>query len=285
MKYIGFYINLDRNPERRQGIEEELARNGLGGLYTRFPASNGNELKFPNPRLKEGEIGCFTSHYRLLMANKDNPLPLHVIEDDIVLSPQVGPLLDKVVEGGELAKYDIVYTDVAVPVSNTLCMAYKAFYDANVKRDKTGKIESVTYSIIDMREMVFASTCSFLVNPQSIGKLAALYEDELKRGARVPIDIFIRKMCQDGVLKVVCIFPFITSIPPESCFASTMEKRFDEMPALASNMLRHSFYIGCDWGRLKEASRIFPQPESSDQHRQLMLRLLGYCLTPEYERL
>lgn len=283
MKYAGFYVNLDRNPERKERIEQEMARNGLSG-YTRFRASDGNELNFPNPALKEGEMGCFTSHYRLMMENKDKHKPIHVIEDDIVLSTQVEPLFDQVIETGELAKYDIIYTDVAVPLQNTLCIAYKSFYDANVKKDANGNV-NVTYCLIDLKELAFGSTCSYLVNPQSIGKLASLFESELKRGARVPVDIFIRKMCQEGALKVISVFPFITSIKPESCFASSMEKRFDDLPVLATNMLRHSFFIGCDMPRLlEEARKVFPQPEGGDVHRQLMISLLGYTLTPGYHR-
>ncbi len=284
MKYTGFYVNLDRNPERRARIEQELARHGLSG-YARFRASDGNELKFPNPVLKEGEMGCFTSHYRLMMENKDTLQPIHVIEDDIIMSSQVEPLLDQVIETGELDKYDIICTDVAVPLQNTLCIAYKTFYDANVKRDDSGNITSVTYSLIDLKELAFGSTCSYLVNPKSIGKLAHLFEDELKRGPRVPVDIFIRKLCQEGVLKVISVFPFITSIRPESCFASSMEKRFDDLPALASNMLRHSFFVGCEMPQLlEEAGKVFPQPEAGDTHRQLMMKLLGYSLMPGYHR-
>jgi hypothetical protein len=284
MIYNGFYINLDRNPERRKGIEEELKRSGFGG-YTRFPATLGNALNFPNPHLKAGEVGCFTSHYLLLKNNQYQSSPLHIMEDDIVLSPQLHQVLSWTIESGKLAQYDIIFTDVAVPLLNDACHAYKKFYDTTVKRGPDGKIEQVAFNVIDMRELIFGSTCSFLVNPQSISKLVALYEAELIRGATLPIDLYIRKLCQDGAIRVGCIFPFITSIRPESCFATTMEKRFDELPAMASNMLRHSFFIGCDWQQcLDYAERIFPQPEATDTHRQLMEQLLNYSLMPDYKK-
>ena len=284
MIYKGFYINLDRNPERRSGIEGELARNGLKG-YERFPATLGNALDFPNRGLKIGEMGCFTSHYLLLKNNQHQNVPLHIIEDDILLSPQLSQILNWAIENGKLAQYDIIFTDVAVPLLNDACHAYKKFYDTAVKRDENGKIEQVAFNVIDMRELIFGSTCSFLVNPKSIGKLLHLYEAELKSGATLPIDLYIRKLCQDGTMRVGCIFPFVTSIRPESCFATTMEKRFDELPAMAANMLRHSFFIGCDWQEcLNYAERIFSQPEASDTHRQLMIRLLNYSLMPDYKK-
>ncbi|MDR3448358.1 MAG: glycosyltransferase family 25 protein [Alphaproteobacteria bacterium] len=283
MKYTGFYINLDRSPERRKAIEDELARNSLAS-YARFAASNGNEMKFPNPHLKDGEIGCFTSHHRLLKENAASAQPLHVIEDDIILSPQTGQVLNWAIESSQLAKFDILYTDVAIPLLNDACQEYKNYYDATVTRDASGKIEKVIFSAVDMQHLIFGSTCSYLVNPHSIGKLAALYEKELQTGATLPIDLFIRKLCQEGAIKVGCLFPFVTSIRPESCFATTMESRFDALPAMAANMLRHSFFVGCDWGQCLAAAQIFPQPAADDIHRQLMLRLLGYSLMPGYKK-
>ena len=284
MKYKGLYLNLDRSPERRQGIEQELARNGLSG-YTRFAASDGNAMNFLNLGLKQGEMGCFTSYFRLLSEQVSCAEPLHLIEDDILLSPQTGPVLDWVIESSNLDKYDIVFTDVAVPLLNDACHAYKALYDAAVKRDASGKIESVAFSVIDMRELIFASTCSFMVNPQSIGKLARLFGEALYKGAPQPIDLYIRTLCQGGVIKVGCLFPFVTSIPIGNALDSQIEKPCDESPSLASNILRHSFFIGSDWNKCYDlAARIFPQPLENDNHRQMMLKLLGYSLTAEYRK-
>jgi hypothetical protein len=284
MKYSGFYINLDRNPERRRGIESELARNGLTE-YTRFAAALGNARDFANPVLKPGEIGCFTSHYLLLDQNRDSKLPLHVIEDDIMLSPQLRQVLEWSIDGGQLAKYDILYTDVAIPLLNDACQAYKTYYDAAVTRDANGRIEKVAFSTVDMRELIFGSTCSFMVNACSIGKLADLFGSILQKGATLPIDLSIRGLCQRGAIRVGCLFPFVTSIRPESVFDTTIKQRFDELPAMAANMLRHSFFIGCDWDEcLEMAEKVFVQPESIDSHRQMMMRLLGYSLMPEYRK-
>jgi hypothetical protein len=283
MKYTGFYVNLDRNPERKAGIEAELARHGLSG-YRRFPAALGNALGFPNDVLTGGEMGCFTSHTQLLKQNIGSALPLHVIEDDIMLSPQLEQVLDWAIDSGQLEKYDILFTDVAVPLLNDAFHAYKAYYDAAVSRDASGAIEKVVFSIVDMRELIFASTCSFMVNPLSIGKLAALFEQSLRAGATLPVDLTIRKLCQEGAIRVGCIFPFVTSIRPESVFATTMEKRFDALPALAANILRHSFFVGCDWAQCLEAANDLPQPVANDAHRQMMMRLLGYSLMPDYKK-
>ncbi len=94
MKYSGFYINLDRSADRRIALEKQLRQNGLDNHYTRFTASNGNSLNFPHSHLKEGEVGCFTSHYQLLKENQHHARPLHIIEDDVLFAPQTGQVLN-----------------------------------------------------------------------------------------------------------------------------------------------------------------------------------------------
>src|SRR5258708_15667754 len=84
--YRGFYINLDRSPERRGEVEAQLKRFGLEHRYRRFPAADGNVLNVPNPRLTNAEIGCFTSHYLVLKENLDSRTHLHIVEDDVVFS-------------------------------------------------------------------------------------------------------------------------------------------------------------------------------------------------------
>lgn len=286
MKYTGFYINLDRSPERQEEIEKELARNGLGGLYSRFAASDGNTLNFPNTHpILENELGCFTSHYRLLMENRDSPRPLHVIEDDILLSPAVETMLDELISNGELAKYDIIYTDVNIPVTSNYCVTYKEIYNQNVKLDKNGRIESTRFSIIDMKDMELASTCSMLINPRSIANLAELFEYELRRGARMPVDFLIRHLCNHSALKVGCLFPFVTSIKPENYLQTTIHSRPDVKTIRANHMLRHSFFIGADLNKLlAEAIEFYPQPDAGDVQAQLLLRLMGFSLTPEYKK-
>lgn len=284
--FTGLYINLDRSADRRRAIEDKFARIGLGGGYARLAASEGNALGVPNPHgLKTGEIGCFISHYRALDQNRAISAPLHVVEDDIILSPQLPQVLDWAISAGHLDKYDLLFTDVAVPLLNDACHAYKAFYDAIVKRDTAGNITDTAFAVLDMRELIFASASSYLVNPASIGKLAGLLHKELMAGATMPVDLHVRKLCHQGVIRVGCIFPFVTTVDIDTSLSTMTEKRFDDLPAMAANMLRRSFFIGADWGQLcAEAGRLLPQPDAGDAHRQLMMRLLGYALTPGYKK-
>src|ERR1700722_9684505 len=173
MDYAGFFINLDRRRERRATMEAELARHGFS--YTRFSAADGNGLKMPNPHLKEGEVGCFTSHHLLLKQNLGASRHLHVIEDDVVFAPCTKKAIEWAIGQGHLAQYDIIYTDIFVPLLNDAYKAYKKFYDTAVKRDAAGNITSVAFSVVNLQGLMFGSTASYLVNGASIKKLNDLY--------------------------------------------------------------------------------------------------------------
>jgi hypothetical protein len=48
--YHGLYINLDRSPERRRNMEDQLAACGLSDIYARFPAVDGKTVPFRKAR-------------------------------------------------------------------------------------------------------------------------------------------------------------------------------------------------------------------------------------------
>ncbi len=96
LKYVGHarIINLDRNPERLVGANENFAKIGVvSGEVVRFPAVLGKNLpreiwdRFPNPpnypldtpekiaendRWHQGQAGCYMSHYRIIQEAKEN---------------------------------------------------------------------------------------------------------------------------------------------------------------------------------------------------------------------
>ena len=91
------YINLDRRPERRRNIEDELKRLGLKG--TRISAVDGQSFspeeqdywmdrKNFNTLSREpskvfGRVGCYLSHLKLMKYALDHRIePLLVLEDD-----------------------------------------------------------------------------------------------------------------------------------------------------------------------------------------------------------
>jgi glycosyl transferase, family 25 len=104
------YINLDRDTERRQRLDAELARFALQGerfpgvLWTALPASEQQALYSPalNSRqfhkpLVNGEKGCYASHLALwqwLLASQH--AGAIVLEDDVKLTPAFAPVCEAI---------------------------------------------------------------------------------------------------------------------------------------------------------------------------------------------
>lgn len=100
----GHFINLDKNADRRDMMQNQIAAFGLG--IERFPAVNGREMDAAafdafvaarphnsNPWTR-GQVGCFLSHYALWEKAAASDAPYTVIfEDDITMSPSVSDFL------------------------------------------------------------------------------------------------------------------------------------------------------------------------------------------------
>jgi glycosyl transferase, family 25 len=90
-------INLARSRDRRELIEANFARLGLGfefftgidawrGEHVRFSQYNETAARSGNNRpLTAGEIGCFASHYLLWQRCMEAREPLVIMEDDVVV--------------------------------------------------------------------------------------------------------------------------------------------------------------------------------------------------------
>src|SRR5271157_102699 len=97
MAYVGYYINLDRSPDRRAVMDAQLAQLGLTDHYRRFAAVDGNPQGLASPTLTVSELGCFASHQQLLQRHADGAEHLHLIEDDIVLAKRTASFIDGII--------------------------------------------------------------------------------------------------------------------------------------------------------------------------------------------
>jgi GR25 family glycosyltransferase involved in LPS biosynthesis len=82
--YRGLYINLDRSQSRRASVERQLAALGLADIYARLSAVDGRTLP-PHKRFNPGIVGCFRSQTNALGIAAASALPIHIVEDDVVL--------------------------------------------------------------------------------------------------------------------------------------------------------------------------------------------------------
>ena len=281
MTYTGFYINLDRSIQRKEEIETQLAQHRLERIYQRFRATEGDNLNLPNTSLKAGEMGCFMSHHLLIKANLEQAAHLHVIEDDVLFSHYTESAIRSIITSGTFDRYDIIFTDMAIPASNFYYKGYKDLYEQCVTRDSSGEAQNVKFRLINLKDERFASTASYVVNNKSIKKIHQIYDREITNGPRMPVDFLIREKAHEGAIRVGCIFPFVTSIRLEHVINTTIRGRYDAIPVLAAEIARHSFFVDCDWTLCHQYIRKFLSlPE--DDHRQVLTDVLGFSLSDKF---
>jgi hypothetical protein len=81
---------------------------------------------------------------------------------------------------------------------------------------------------------------------------------------------------------VGCVFPFVTSLRPESGGATTIAGRHDELSVFANNAVRQSFFIDAELSRCRDEVSRRLAPPAGDIHHQLLADVLGFCLTDKY---
>ena len=76
-----FYINLDKRPDRKAHVQEELNKVGL----------KNNAIRFKAVEMKNGAVGCTLSHLRILKDALSHQLShVLIVEDDIqFLNPDI----------------------------------------------------------------------------------------------------------------------------------------------------------------------------------------------------
>ena len=254
MDYLGFYINLDRSPQRKEEIEIQLKELQLLSQYARFPAADGNVRNLERCSIRSGEIGCFTSHYLLLEQNLNQKHHLHVMEDHVILSRATKPTLQMLLDSNLLDNFDIIFTDFCLPLDPFSIRQFKTLFDNSVEKNASGRITSVKhFSVIDIKESYMGSTSSSLVHKNAIVKLYNILQQEMKIGLRKPIDLIIRDNICEGLIRAACIWPFITSIRLDHIFDTTISDRYEgNLSVLAPLLMRHSFFVECDWAKCNQ---------------------------------
>jgi hypothetical protein len=281
VSHVGYYINLDRSPDRRAAMEARLRLLDPPAPYQRFAGIDGNAFQYPNPELlTDTQIGCFTSHHQVLLSHADRSEPLHILEDDAVLAHRAVSFVDQIIESGMLDDVDVLFTSTVLPDDFFSFREARTTWRSSVERAADGTATSVRFIAFPY----FASTASYLVNPRSVGPLCARLGEELAGGAHQPIDIFIREEAEQGRLRVQCLFPFISSVMP-AAFVSTID--FDEDKrrwTVLMDLLRHSFFVECDQRATLDLANRALASAKADPQEQLHARIAAYLSSDQHRR-
>lgn len=286
--YTGLYINLDRSPDRRREIEGELEKYNLAKSYERFEAVDGAREAAPNSKLKPGETGCFLSHYRALLQAKASGKGVHLLEDDVILSDQVGPTAKLILGSRIFNQYDIIFTDTFLHPNLQELRAYRQIFDTLIPDDKNPP-KTIEFKIFNLKGRAMATTPSYFVGASSIDRVLAVFKQEIDAGLSLPLDIFMRKCVEEGRLRIGSLFPFITSVRLEHILDTTIaerDKQETNPSVLLLALMRYSFFVGRDLKGYAEPilERIIAPLAGgkADPHRAFLLKTLDFYLSPLY---
>lgn len=202
------YINLDQASTRRAELEKNFAAHACAGWeLQRFPAVDiryveENQIK---GQLRPGEKGCLLSHQAILEENVNATAPIMIMEDDVLFGANTCDTIQNFLSVSDNYDWDIIFTDVCIPQPSTMIDLLKL-------RHELAAIEQVR--LLDLSQMVWAGSTSYIINSRAIGKLAGYLRGQ--EALNLPYDLFLRKLVFEKKLKGLVFFPFITSISDEA---------------------------------------------------------------------
>jgi GR25 family glycosyltransferase involved in LPS biosynthesis len=282
--YLGAFLNLDRSPERRQEIETQLQALEMTARYVRFPAVDGETLATYRGPLRPGEVGCFLSHFRALEQMRAAGKCVHIMEDDVLLSRPLAPMIEFIIAQGVFQYFDIIFTDVYVGFDNiSSIQIHKRLYDAFLINSQTNF--SHAFKLLSLDGTVFYNSSSYVVGAGAIDRVLALYRQEIGAGPATPFDIFLCRLARERKLRIGYLFPFLSSLRLDRALNTTISGRATDHSAMAilgSNLIRYSFFIERDLAGY--ASAILDQAVAScvgrarDPHQDFITRAMEYVV-------
>jgi GR25 family glycosyltransferase involved in LPS biosynthesis len=285
--YHGVYINLDRSAARRERFETQLVQFGIADRYARFVAVDGAGLPPDKSQLRIGEQGAFHSHFRALDEALKREGCIHILEDDALLSEHVRPVIEEAIGANVFERYDLLFTDMMFGCHLGMLKFLKAAFD-RVELRWPHPLRLRDMQIIDLKQQIFSCLTSYVVGVRSAERLLALYREEIRRGLRLPVDLFIRECVHAGKLKAACIFPFLTSFRLEELFGSTIagEAGAPANPSVSVlAALRYSFFVDRD---LESAKRLLDAAtrigrKSTNAHHDLIVQALEFVMSDDFK--
>ena len=273
----GYYINLDRSPDRRAKMDQQIEALGLADTYSRFPAVDGRTAtrRASNSRLSDGEIAIFKSHYNAIESAKGSGAYTHILEDDAILSPWVKPYLAYAEKLGLLSLYDLIFLEFGFrPDLFSYRFLIEASGRAFAKPDPHRSPSD--FSLVDIRSHYAMGMASYVVNFASIPKLLSLLQAEWIAGPRVAIDVVLRQLMETGQIRAGGVLPFLTSVGLDETIDTESGRRDNATLMAVTTISRQSFYIERELDHLREITDRLDPPRFPTEHHALLYKLAGF---------
>ncbi len=284
--YQGFYINLDRSVLRDQRMQAQLTALGLTDRYTRLPAIDGTALNRASG-IGTGETGAFLSHARALELAQALGLPVHVLEDDALLSEHIAPVIADAIAAGLFENFDILFTDIFVNAHLGMLKGLKAAFDRTAP-PLSRPLRLADLQVLDLARENFACMTSYIVGAKSLDRILALYRAELEKGPTKPVDLFLRDCVFEGACALGFCFPSSpvfgwTRSPPAR---SRRGSQIANPSVMVLAVLRYLFFVGRDLGYAKACldAATKQNRRETDPHNAMMAQALEFVLSADFQQ-
>lgn len=242
MQWQGYYINLDRSPERRQAMERQIAALGLEGRYRRFSALDGDGMESAPGEISRGERGIFMSHLELIRMAANSKVYVHVMEDDVRLSTLTAPCVTRIAEGAH-PSYDVVVLDTGIADH---LEQYHALREIMSSLKAAGQPFKKT-RLLDLSKAYAWGMTSYILSPVGAEKFRLEAEEELARGPKLAIDMVLARAVSEGRMSMGATFPFLTWLNIEHASQSSAERhRGKVFKETVHRLARYPFFIDAD---------------------------------------
>jgi GR25 family glycosyltransferase involved in LPS biosynthesis len=286
MDLDGYYINLDRSPERRSSMDIQLRDFGLANLVSRFVALDGHSEGPFRSKLENAIHACRQSHELVLSQSTPHAATL-ILEDDV----EISSTLANVIHNGEIRRHlentpaiDILFLDCAPMWAATpklILLAERAKTSDAQSDDLIPNLsEPRTIFMIDSKDVYAHCAAAYVVTPQGKKKLENLFSDANHKNW--PIDQLYRKLVQEGSIVSELVVPFLATprldlkssmVSPDEAHGGELMDKEESFWAAATRRLLFAGAHGLNLTSLAEdLSKALP-PTSREY--DLVLRIFG----------
>ncbi|HXJ01939.1 MAG TPA: glycosyltransferase family 25 protein [Micropepsaceae bacterium] len=285
--YRGAYINLDRSPLRRQRMEAQLAAYKLPDCYGRFSAVDGAQLNLSRSRIGAGETGAFLSHAGVLEQARGTGVPIHILEDDALLSEHMRGVIEEAIAARIFERFDILFTDALLAPHLGMLKGLKAIFDG-VALPAARPLRLADLREIDLARENFSCLTSYVVGAASVDRVIGLLRDEIENGLARPADLFIRDCVAKGQLRAGALFPFVTSLRLDEIADSTIGAgaQSAKPSVMVLAVLRYLFFVGRDLDYAKTCldAATKQNRRKTDPHHELMAQAMEFVLSADFQQ-
>tara|TARA_B100000902_G_scaffold383381_1_gene422186 strand:- start:220 stop:1062 length:843 start_codon:yes stop_codon:yes gene_type:complete len=218
------YINLDSAVDRREAIEENFRETMAphGFALHRLPAVTINDVlqKKIEGSQTDSAKACYLSHVAALEKSLEFSGPVMILEDDACFGRRTGEKLIEVM--GKIISsdfaWDIFFTDV---IFGEFSQMADLMWDNKIFQRR----ERQVFKIFDLKGWTFCGMSAYIVHPNAKNKIMETLNGQVMLNHLN--DIYIRDKVQEGALKALTIFPFLTSVSDHAGESQVQSDEFE----------------------------------------------------------